>query len=63
MPVTRATAGGLGRAAAPPPGPVAAWKSTEWIIELSAEFLRWMSTVSPTRTRRKGPGTLPLKVQ
>ena len=30
-------------AAAPPPGPVAAWKSTEWIIALSAEFFRWMS--------------------
>ena len=27
-------------AAAPPPGPVVAWKSTEWIIALSAEFFR-----------------------
>ena len=49
----RGAAAGTGRA----------WKSTEWIILLSAEFFRWTSTVSPTRTRTNGPGTLPLKVQ
>ena len=27
-------------------------------MELSAEFFRWMSMVSPTRTRMNGPGTL-----
>src|SRR5207244_2518114 len=48
---------------APPPGPVTAWRSTEWIIRLSARFLKRSSTVSPTLTRRKGPGTLPLNVQ
>ena len=48
---------------APPPGPVTAWKSTEWLIMLFLAFLKWTSTVSPTRTRTNGPGTLPLKVQ
>ena len=44
------------REAAPPPGPVAAWKSTECIIVLSAEFLTRTSTVSPTRTRKHRSG-------
>ena len=46
-----------------PPGPVAAWKSTEWIIAESMSFLRRTSSVSPTRTRSIGPGTVRLKVQ
>ena len=50
-------------ATAPPPGPVTAWKSTECIMALSSAFFIDTSTVSPTRTRTNGPGTLPLKVQ
>ena len=30
---------------------------------LDASFFKWTSTVSPTRTRKNGPGTLPLNVQ
>src|SRR3990167_5523892 len=47
----------------PPPGPVTAWKSTLCMCSLSAAFFSETSTVSPTRTRTIGPGTLPLKVQ
>src|SRR5262245_40072160 len=58
-----ASPGGVCVITAPPPGPVTACKSTEWIMRLSARFLKPSSTVSPTRTLRNGPGTLPLKVQ
>ena len=50
-------------AALPPMGPVTAWKSTEWFIMLEASLWKWTTTVSFTRTRKKGPGTLPLYVQ
>ncbi len=49
--------------AAPPPGPVTAWKSTEWMLTLLSSFLRLMVTSSPWRTRSIGPGTVLLKVQ
>ncbi len=32
-------------------------------MALSAEFFKWMSMVSPTRTRMKDPGTFPSKVR
>ncbi len=47
----------------PPPGPVTAWKSTLWGIRLLLRFSNWSRSVSPTRTRMNGPGTLPLNVQ
>mgnify|MGYP007011099516 CR=1 FL=1 len=42
---------------------VTAWKSTLCMRALSSAFFRRTSTVSPTRTRTNGPGTLPSKVQ
>src|SRR3972149_853345 len=50
-------------AALPPPGPVTAWKSTEWSCVLAAAFLKWTTTVSLTRMRKNGPGTVALNVQ
>ena len=48
---------------APPPGPVTACRSMEWMLPESSAFFKVSSTVSPTRTRMNGPGTVPLNVQ
>jgi hypothetical protein len=48
---------------APPPGPVTACRSMLCVTPASAALRRVISTVSPSRTRSIGPGTVPLKVQ
>ena len=55
--------GGVSLAIAPPIGTAAAWKSILCgIIEL-AELESCTSTISPSRTRMNGAGTLPFNVQ
>jgi quercetin dioxygenase-like cupin family protein len=49
--------------AAPPPGPVTACRSMLCVTPESLALPRLISTVSPSRTRSIGPGTVPSKVQ
>jgi len=49
--------------AAPPPGPVTACRSMLWGSLLLGLFSSQNSTVSPSRTRMKRPGTVPPYVQ
>src|SRR4030066_1431993 len=48
---------------APPPGPVTACMSIEWMFLLLSLFFKRNSIVSPARTLTNGPGTVPLNVQ
>ncbi len=50
-------------AVAPPPGPFTACRSIECGHVLPVALATLISTVSPTRARSIGPGTVPLKVQ
>src|SRR6185369_3926434 len=49
--------------AAPPPGPVTACRSIECALCAVVWFLSLICTVSPSRTRSNGPGTVPPNVQ
>ena len=55
--------GAVNDASAPPPGPVAAWKSILCGTVESERLANSNSTVSPSRTRIIGPGTWPPNVQ
>ena len=48
---------------APPPGPVTACRSIECVLCAVGRLVSLISTVSPSRTRTNGPGTVPPNVQ
>jgi len=49
--------------AAPPPGPVTARRSIECALWLEGRLMSRISTVSPARTRKNGPGRVPPNIQ